>query len=176
MSKSTIIAIVGPSGAGKTLAAEYLKEEGIPSLVSYTTRPMRPGETDGVEHYFVDESCVPYGHQRLAYTVFGGYKYWVRTSQVPSEGKCVYVIDEKGLLDLAFSHGRKYNIIPVLVKRDLEKLKESVQQERIDRDLERYRLKDSDYQFIIENNGSVEEFKDKLVLMIENIENGSAER
>lgn len=46
-----------PSGAGKTtIARRLLKEEGseLSMSVSVTTRPMRPGEVDGRDYFFVD--------------------------------------------------------------------------------------------------------------------------
>jgi guanylate kinase len=46
-----------PSGAGKTtIARRLLAEDGeIILSVSVTTRPMRPGEVDGKDYYFVDK-------------------------------------------------------------------------------------------------------------------------
>jgi guanylate kinase len=47
-----------PSGAGKTTIARRLLEEEAASMklsVSVTTRPMRPGEAEGRDYYFVDE-------------------------------------------------------------------------------------------------------------------------
>ena len=47
-----------PSGAGKTTIAKRLLEEEGASLklsVSVTTRPMRPGEADGQDYFFVDD-------------------------------------------------------------------------------------------------------------------------
>src|SRR5688500_20117972 len=47
-----------PSGAGKTtIAKRLLEEEGseLQMSVSVTTRPMRPGEADGRDYFFVDE-------------------------------------------------------------------------------------------------------------------------
>ena len=52
--KPVIIAIVGRSGSGKTYMAEFLRKKmNIPTIVSYTTRRKRPGETDGVEHFAI---------------------------------------------------------------------------------------------------------------------------
>ncbi len=47
-----------PSGAGKTtIARRLLAEDGeIKLSVSVTTRPMRPGEVDGKDYYFVDQA------------------------------------------------------------------------------------------------------------------------
>lgn len=50
--------ISAPSGAGKTTLVRALMAQ-RPRLrfsVSYTTRPQRPGETDGEDYYFVDEA------------------------------------------------------------------------------------------------------------------------
>jgi guanylate kinase len=47
-----------PSGAGKTTIARRLLEEEAATMklsVSVTTRPMRPGETEARDYYFVDE-------------------------------------------------------------------------------------------------------------------------
>ena len=47
-----------PSGAGKTtIARRLLEEEGseLQMSVSVTTRPMRPGEVDGRDYFFVEE-------------------------------------------------------------------------------------------------------------------------
>ncbi|WP_043109727.1 guanylate kinase [endosymbiont of unidentified scaly snail isolate Monju] len=57
MTRPSILFIVSaPSGAGKTsLLRELLaRDSGLRLSVSHTTRPMRPGEQDGVHYHFVD--------------------------------------------------------------------------------------------------------------------------
>lgn len=60
MSKSSmgkIVVIIGPSGTGKSTLLERLKSD-VPSLVesiSYTTRPIRESETDGVHYFFISK-------------------------------------------------------------------------------------------------------------------------
>jgi guanylate kinase len=53
-----LFVLAAPSGGGKTslVAALLERESGIRLSVSYTTRPARPGETDGVHYHFVDEA------------------------------------------------------------------------------------------------------------------------
>jgi guanylate kinase len=55
--RGMLIVLTGPSGVGKdTVLRELFNLD--PSLdycVSYTTRPPRPGEIDGVSYWFVDE-------------------------------------------------------------------------------------------------------------------------
>src|SRR5260221_13872339 len=51
-----LFVLAAPSGGGKTslVAALLEREPGIRLSVSYTTRPPRPGEKDGVHYHFVD--------------------------------------------------------------------------------------------------------------------------
>ena len=57
MQQGTLYIISAPSGAGKTSLVRALVEQmqGVEVSVSHTTRAMRPGETEGVHYYFVDE-------------------------------------------------------------------------------------------------------------------------
>ncbi|AEI37678.1 MAG: guanylate kinase [Zymomonas mobilis subsp. pomaceae] len=54
--RGLLFVISSPSGAGKSTIARKLLEEDdeIHLSVSVTTRPMRPGEIDGVDYHFVD--------------------------------------------------------------------------------------------------------------------------
>ncbi len=57
--KGRLFVNTAPSGAGKTSLIEALMRED-PSLrlsISYTTRPPRPGERNGVEYHFVDDAA-----------------------------------------------------------------------------------------------------------------------
>ena len=53
-----LLVVSSPSGAGKTTLCKRLRAEfpGLGFSISYTTRPPRPGETDGVEYRFVQQS------------------------------------------------------------------------------------------------------------------------
>jgi guanylate kinase len=54
--RGSLIIVSSPSGAGKTTLTRRLLNE-FPTIdfsVSYTTRPQRPGERDGVDYHFVD--------------------------------------------------------------------------------------------------------------------------
>ncbi len=55
MSEGRLFIVTAPSGAGKTsLIRELLsREERLAVSISHTTRPMRKGEEDGVDYYFV---------------------------------------------------------------------------------------------------------------------------
>lgn len=54
----TLFIVAAPSGAGKTSLVRALLERdaSLALSVSYTSRPPRPGETDGVHYHFVDRA------------------------------------------------------------------------------------------------------------------------
>ncbi len=56
--RGLLIVVSSPSGAGKTTLCRRLIDE-FPNIVfsvSYTTRPLRRGEEDGVDYHFVDRA------------------------------------------------------------------------------------------------------------------------
>jgi guanylate kinase len=57
--RGLMLALVSPSGAGKTTLSRRLVEEDpdIGLSVSWTTRQPRPGEIDGVHYHFVDKDA-----------------------------------------------------------------------------------------------------------------------
>lgn len=50
-----IYLIVGASGSGKSTIGKILEEQGIPQLVSFTTRQKRKGEIDGQDYHFITQ-------------------------------------------------------------------------------------------------------------------------
>lgn len=52
-----LIVLVGESASGKsTIEKELISKHHFNKIVTYTTRPPRPGEVDGVDYHFVDKS------------------------------------------------------------------------------------------------------------------------
>jgi len=98
---STLITLTGPSASGKTELMKRLVATGkIEKLVSHTTRPIRPGEVEGVDYYFTSkewfEAEVEKGRffQELR---FSGNRYGTHQSEmdrVASLGKVSAVIVE----------------------------------------------------------------------------------
>lgn len=155
-----LITITGPSGAGKDTVARMLSEmSGYKVLCSYTTRPKREGEIDGVEHYFVDKCNIPHD-KMLAYTQYGGYEYWVTIDQVMN--KSIYVIDEDGLKNLCerFPNIELFKIC--VTAWETTRLSRGVSQERIYRDKQRKLLPLAFYDAVIFNNGTLSKLCDEV--------------
>ncbi len=56
--RGLMLVLSSPSGAGKTTISRELlaRDGGLVLSVSTTTRPMRPGETEGVDYVFMDQA------------------------------------------------------------------------------------------------------------------------
>lgn len=152
--KKTIICVVGASGSGKTTICRHMEQEyGTPTIVSFTTRPMRSGEGYGIDHHFVKPEQKPSTDDMLAYTKFGNYEYWVHKNQIDESKHDVftYVIDEDGVRFLKEHYSDKYNIMTVYVERNSI----NIDSERAGRDKDRKPL--NDYDVIISNNGNIKD-------------------
>lgn len=57
-SKGQLFVVAAPSGGGKTslIKAIVSHMDNVAVSISYTTRPMRPGEQDGIDYFFVEEA------------------------------------------------------------------------------------------------------------------------
>ncbi len=56
--RGLMLVLSSPSGAGKTTISRELlaRDDNLTLSISVTTRPMRPGETEGVDYLFVDRA------------------------------------------------------------------------------------------------------------------------
>ncbi|TBW52224.1 guanylate kinase [Marinobacter halodurans] len=107
--KGTLYVISAPSGAGKTsLVAEMLaRDERLRVSVSHTTRPMRPGEQDGVNYHFVQredfEAMIGRNEFLEHANVFGNYygtsQVWVEETLAKGED-VILEIDWQGAVQV----------------------------------------------------------------------------
>jgi guanylate kinase len=101
----TILTLVGPSGSGKTTLANRLIEDyGYTSIVSHTTRPMRKGEKNGIDYYFItqDEFKTKLENEEFIENIsFNGNMYGVSINEIHTaniDGKVpVLIVEPKGL-------------------------------------------------------------------------------
>lgn len=86
----TLYTVSAPSGAGKTSLVNALVKSNpeVCVSISHTTRPMRPGEIDGVNYHFVDHSTFEamlernafLEHARVFSNLYGTSQEWVMTT------------------------------------------------------------------------------------------------
>lgn len=159
--KPIIIAIVGASGSGKTHLSKYLRDElNVPMIVSRTTRPKRENETEGEDYFFIVNTANYSRSDMLTYTRFGEYEYFSLKRQLPKTGFCTYVVEENGVRALKSSAGERYGVFSVSVQcRPENRISRGIDPGRIDRDRNRQPLSFEWVDFVIYNDGTIEEFE-----------------
>ncbi len=94
-----MIVLAGASASGKTEVAKLLSARyGVNKVITTTTRPMRLGEVDGIDYYFVSRERFQEmidNDEFIEYTIFNEH-YYGSTKDSIEINKCV-VIDPKGL-------------------------------------------------------------------------------
>lgn len=154
--KPIILCLVGRSGCGKTTASLWLQKKysDVNTIISCTTRPMRNGEINGVDHWFIDDYSknVPPRSKMLAYTKFGNYQYWAKLDDIKPDKINIYVIDEKGINNLIKQHSRDFHIFICQISRYGD---DGAEFSRLERDKERESLLCYPHWYI--NNNSTKE-------------------
>ena len=100
MAKGLVVILSGASSVGKGAIRHKLLEDKDMNLffsISETTRPMKEGEVDGVDNYFVSHKAFAdsvKNRELLEYTEFNGYYYGTPKAQVEfltNKGKNVLI-------------------------------------------------------------------------------------
>ena len=95
-----LFCIVGKSASGKDRLVRALSERlGWKVVCSYAERPMREGETDGVEHRFVSKEEMDKlfdADNVIAKTQIGEYRYCATTDCIDADTK-LYIVDPAGV-------------------------------------------------------------------------------
>lgn len=95
--------IVGAGASGKDTFKNYLREQGYPADVSYTTRPPRKGEAEGRDYHFItDEEFYKLESEGFFYesVTFNGWKYG--TSNESWKEKKVCIKTPSGITQLSY--------------------------------------------------------------------------
>ena len=125
-----IVFIMGKSASGKDKIYKALMEDeslNLSTVTLYTTRPMRVGETEGVEYHFVDDAAaqamVDAGRvveMREYNTVYGVWKYFTADDgQIQlGSGKRYVVIGTLEAYDKFCEFYGKEHLMPIYIEVD----------------------------------------------------------
>ncbi len=109
------IVLIGKSCSGKTQFSLLLKERGLKVAVTCTSRPMRPGEIDGVHYHFLDENTFLRelsDDQFVEHDVFNGWYYGLPKSEYRNSD--ILIVTPRGLQALIDSFGRENLLVVYL--------------------------------------------------------------
>ena len=137
-----LLYIIGKSSTGKDTIFQSLLEKkdlGLRPLVLYTTRPMRAGETPGLQYHFTDENGLAKLEAqgrvielRAYHTVHGIWKYFTADTEATDLERSSYLA--VGVLE-SFRSVRDYygkdRVVPIYIEvEDGERLQRALDRER----------------------------------------------
>ncbi|MCR5737191.1 MAG: guanylate kinase [Eubacterium sp.] len=134
--------VLGKSSSGKDTIFSRLKENqelGLKTVVGYTTRPMRQGEEEGVEYFFVSPKRLEELQEegkviecRHYHTVHGVWSYFtVDDGQIDlKEGDYLYIGTLESFNDMVRYYGKEV-VVPIFIEVETgERLERAIHRER----------------------------------------------
>ncbi len=100
-----MIVLLGKTCAGKDCIKKELLKIGYKSIVTYTTRPIRPGEQDGVDYHFISKykffilNLFGFFAETTSYKVANGetWRYGTSKKSIEENKDGVIILNPKGL-------------------------------------------------------------------------------
>ena len=132
-----IFALLGYMGVGKdTILKQVLKDmDDVKPIISTTTRPMRKGETEGVEYYFIDDTeffrrGTDFVEQRIYHTKVkengiekdATWRYGIERAELEKDDYLIVIVDSVGYKELKNYVGNT-KIVPIFISAPQEELK-----------------------------------------------------
>ena len=171
------IVIIGKSGSGKTTLAKYLEEiKGFRRIITYTTRPIRENEVDGVDYHFLSQEEFNkrkedgFFAETADYDAsFGHCSYGSAKEDYNIDNNSVIVLNPYGVKQI---YGKtKGKIIYIIASNDLirkrlqlrgdksEEIERRLETDEIDfKDMDKY----SDFNIKIDSNSTIEDIAHKI--------------
>jgi guanylate kinase len=118
MLKSSKIILVARGGAGKDYLRKKFQARGFKFGVSYTSRPIRPGEKEGEDYFYVDDAYFKSNvHQFYEIDEFNGWKYGRKITDF--EKYDVFLMTPRGIKNIRLIDRKKCFIIYLDISREV---------------------------------------------------------
>ena len=133
-----IILIAGKACAGKdTLVKAIMKEMNLPMALSFTTRPMRIGEKQGVEYDFIDEQAFRDLHRNdmlaefTSYNVANGdtWYYGLTREELEKADYVLAIVNPEGARQIKEIYGCRAHVI-LITANDKERIYRYLERDR----------------------------------------------
>lgn len=169
----------GRSGSGKSTVANLISyATGRSVVASYTTRPMRPGEINGVGHIFVTDEefdCIVATHRLIAFTEFNGYRYCATQEQLNENS--IYIIDKNGLETMPEDYRKRCFSVNLAVTRAtcIDRMRqrgdtEEMIQSRLKNDDTAFRGIEDYADVIVDANGSAKSVAGEIIHLLDTVQ------
>ena len=149
------IIIVGPGGSGKDYLRKKMVSRGFKYGVSFTSRPPREGEEEGVDYYYRDNDFFKNNSDVfLELQEFNGWKYGISKGEVSI--KILFILSPAGLRSLPVSFREESFVIYLNPPEEIrvKRLKERNDADSVERRLIADRkdfFEFSDYDIVVTN-------------------------
>lgn len=95
-----MLVIIGESGSGKSELVKAISDKNIKKIVTYTTRPKRDYEVNGIDYYFISQSVFEKYANAGFFVEFNMYRDWAygtALNDCSNENDVVAVLTPAGL-------------------------------------------------------------------------------
>lgn len=154
-----MIVLVGKSCSGKDTVARELETMGYKRIVTYTTRPMRKGEVDGITYHYVNETQFFDMIENKGFAEWTGYNtghgHWLYGSKLSDYTKshALIILTPGGLAKIR----KKFPDLPITaiyleVKNSILKKRASKRNDDVKEAKRRYKADKKDFRFVKYSN------------------------
>lgn len=176
-----IYLILGHSGSGKSTIRNALTSHGIKKIITYTTRPPRVSEVDGIDYNFIDQELFKKMNQDnlfIGTTCYVGNYYSTLKEDLEKnnnkDSDCVIVVDKEGVLAIKKEFANARSIYLKCSRETLRDrmIKRNDHANDIEKRLDVLEDLDSYADYIIDADRDIDSVFEDVISLIKNIREG----
>ena len=176
-----IYLILGHSGSGKSTIRNALTSHGIKKIITYTTRPPRVSEVDGIDYNFINQELFKKMDQDnlfIGTTCYVGNYYSTLKEDLEKnnnkDSDCVIVVDKEGVLAIKKDFANARSIYLKCSRETLRDrmIKRNDHANDIEKRLDVLEDLDSYADYIIDADRDIDSVFEDVISLIKNIREG----